>query len=166
MPPSLPKVQKGREPAHVLLPNQLGLEPTERVFSTSLPSASMRFLAIFKFWGATRMGKTWGHPFLTPTSLEAPTPTDFGLMARLLVRQTFLFTLVFVSFPLFFLYFWGGGWGARSAISHCHISYTIISHVFFSLFLGRRLGGQVCHIPLSYHIISYQKTTTTNDGQL
>ena len=128
MPPSLPKVQKGREPAHVLLPNQLGLEPTERVFSTSLPSASMRFLAIFKFWGATRMGKTWGHPFLTPTSLEAPTPTDFGLMARLLVRQTFLFTLVFVSFPLFFLYFWGGGWGARSAISHCHIiSYHIIS---------------------------------------
>ena len=128
MPPSLPKVQKGREPAHVLLPNQLGLEPTERVFSTSLPSARMRFLAIFKFWGATRMGKTWGHPFLTPTSLEAPTPTDFGLMARLLVRQTFLFTLVFVSFPLFFLYFWGGGWGARSAISHCHIiSYHIIN---------------------------------------
>ena len=67
------------------------------------------------------MGKTWGHPFLTPTSLEAPTPTDFGLMARLLVRQTFLFTLVFVSFPLFFLYFWGGGEGARSAISHSHI---------------------------------------------
>ena len=67
---------------------------------------------------------------MTPTSLEAPTPTDFGLMARLLVRQTFLFTLDFVSFPLFFLYFWGGGWGASSAISHCHIISYISYHSF------------------------------------